>query len=146
MTIRANRDHIRVLLYSYYTTITGWGDPPNIYFLSMVQKCTHGPAILGSLRRLIEERAFMNKLHVVVAHIQEYIYICIYKYIWDIWSVSPNRGAPYRPPPKTRILMIGSPIMVPLSLGNLPYRDITPILENQKEQKPEKRWKLGIYD
>ena len=25
MTIRNNKDHIRVLLYSYYTTITGWG-------------------------------------------------------------------------------------------------------------------------
>ena len=25
MTIRDNRDCIRVLLYSYYTTITGWG-------------------------------------------------------------------------------------------------------------------------
>ena len=25
MTIGQNRDHIRVLLYSYYTTITGWG-------------------------------------------------------------------------------------------------------------------------
>ena len=25
MTIGDNRDHFRVLLYSYYTTITGWG-------------------------------------------------------------------------------------------------------------------------
>ena len=25
MTIRDNRDYLRVLLYSYYTTITGWG-------------------------------------------------------------------------------------------------------------------------
>ena len=25
VTIRDNRDSIRVLLYSYYTTITGWG-------------------------------------------------------------------------------------------------------------------------
>ena len=25
VTIRDNRDYIRVLLYSYYTTITGWG-------------------------------------------------------------------------------------------------------------------------
>ena len=25
VTISENRDHIRVLLYSYYTTITGWG-------------------------------------------------------------------------------------------------------------------------
>ena len=30
VTIRDNRDHIRVLFYSYYTTITGWGGaPPN---------------------------------------------------------------------------------------------------------------------
>ena len=25
VNIRDNRDYIRVLLYSYYTTITGWG-------------------------------------------------------------------------------------------------------------------------
>ena len=25
VTIRDNRDYVRVLLYSYYTTITGWG-------------------------------------------------------------------------------------------------------------------------
>ena len=25
VTIRDNRDYIRVLFYSYYTTITGWG-------------------------------------------------------------------------------------------------------------------------
>ena len=25
VTIRDNKDYIRVLLYSYYTTITGWG-------------------------------------------------------------------------------------------------------------------------
>ena len=25
VTIRGNKDYIRVLLYSYYTTITGWG-------------------------------------------------------------------------------------------------------------------------
>ena len=25
VTIRDNRNYIRVLLYSYYTTITGWG-------------------------------------------------------------------------------------------------------------------------
>ena len=25
VTIKDNRDHIRVLVYSYYTTITGWG-------------------------------------------------------------------------------------------------------------------------
>ena len=27
--IRDNRDYIRVLFYSYYTTIKGWRDPPN---------------------------------------------------------------------------------------------------------------------
>ena len=27
MTVRDNRDYIWVLLYSYYTTITGWGVP-----------------------------------------------------------------------------------------------------------------------
>ena len=31
VTIGDNRDCIRVLLYSYYTTITGWGGPPKIY-------------------------------------------------------------------------------------------------------------------
>ena len=31
VTIRNSKDHIRVLLYSYYTTITGWGSPPKIY-------------------------------------------------------------------------------------------------------------------
>ena len=31
VTIRDNREYIRVLLYSYYTTTTGWGGPPNIY-------------------------------------------------------------------------------------------------------------------
>ena len=30
VTIRDNRDYIRVLLYSYYTTITGWGVLLNI--------------------------------------------------------------------------------------------------------------------
>ena len=30
MTIRYNRDYIRVLLYSYYTTITGVGGPPKV--------------------------------------------------------------------------------------------------------------------
>ena len=30
VTIRDNRDYIRVLLYSYYTTITGVGGPPKI--------------------------------------------------------------------------------------------------------------------
>ena len=33
MTIGDNREHIRVLLYSYYTTITGWGGPPKLYSL-----------------------------------------------------------------------------------------------------------------
>ena len=33
VTIRDNWDYIRVLLFSYYTTITGWGDPP-IFLLS----------------------------------------------------------------------------------------------------------------
>ena len=28
VTIRDHGDYIRVLLYSYYTTITGWGSPP----------------------------------------------------------------------------------------------------------------------
>ena len=27
MTIRDNKDYIRALLYSNYTTITGWGGP-----------------------------------------------------------------------------------------------------------------------
>ena len=31
VTIRDKKDHIRVLLNSYYTTITGWGGPPNEY-------------------------------------------------------------------------------------------------------------------
>ena len=31
VTIMDNRDYIRVLLYSYYTTITGWGGPPKFY-------------------------------------------------------------------------------------------------------------------
>ena len=25
-----NKDYVRVLLYSYYTTITGWGGPPKV--------------------------------------------------------------------------------------------------------------------
>ena len=32
VTIRDNRDNIRVLVYSYYTTITGWGGPPKKYY------------------------------------------------------------------------------------------------------------------
>ena len=35
VTIRDNRDYIRVLLYSYYTTITGWGVPLTYYLLCM---------------------------------------------------------------------------------------------------------------
>ena len=31
VTIGDNRDYIRVLLYSYYATITGWGGPPKFY-------------------------------------------------------------------------------------------------------------------
>ena len=31
VTTRDNRDHIRVLLYSDYTTITGWGGPPSVF-------------------------------------------------------------------------------------------------------------------
>ena len=30
MTIKDNGNYIRVLLYSYYTTITGWGGPLKI--------------------------------------------------------------------------------------------------------------------
>ena len=32
VTIRDNRDYIKILLDSYYTTITGWGGPPKVYF------------------------------------------------------------------------------------------------------------------
>ena len=35
MTIRDNRDYIRVLLYSYNTTITGWGGPPKVLGLGL---------------------------------------------------------------------------------------------------------------
>ena len=31
VAIRDFNDYIRVLLYSYYTTITGWGGPPNLW-------------------------------------------------------------------------------------------------------------------
>ena len=31
VTIRDNRDYIKVLLYSYYTTIAGGGGPPSLY-------------------------------------------------------------------------------------------------------------------
>ena len=30
VTIGDNRDYIRVLLYSHYTTIAGWGGPPKV--------------------------------------------------------------------------------------------------------------------
>ena len=39
VTIRDNRDYIKVLLYSYYTTITGWG------VLLMLLSC-HVPMLL----------------------------------------------------------------------------------------------------
>ena len=32
MTIRDNRDYIKILLDSCYTTITEWGGPPKVYF------------------------------------------------------------------------------------------------------------------
>ena len=35
VTIGDNRDYIRVLLYSYYTTIRGWGGPPKVCFASV---------------------------------------------------------------------------------------------------------------
>ena len=38
VTIRNNRDYIRVLLYSYYTTITGWG-VLLIYYSRTLKKC-----------------------------------------------------------------------------------------------------------
>ena len=31
VTIMDNKDYSRVLLYSCYTTITGWGGPPKVY-------------------------------------------------------------------------------------------------------------------
>ena len=30
VTVRDNKDYVRILLYSYYTGITGWGGPPNL--------------------------------------------------------------------------------------------------------------------
>ena len=36
MTIRDNRDYIRVLLYSYYTTITGWGVLVRFWVLGII--------------------------------------------------------------------------------------------------------------
>ena len=35
VTRRDNKDYIGVLLYSYYTTIIGWGGPPNLYTLNL---------------------------------------------------------------------------------------------------------------
>ena len=29
-TIRGDMDYVRVLLYSHYTPITGWGGPPKV--------------------------------------------------------------------------------------------------------------------
>ena len=37
MTIRDNRAYIRVLLYSYYTTITGWDPPKEFRFLGVLR-------------------------------------------------------------------------------------------------------------
>ena len=34
VTIMDNKDYIRVRLYSYYTTITGWGGPSNVLVLA----------------------------------------------------------------------------------------------------------------
>ena len=64
VTIRDNRDYIRVLLYSYYTTITGWGvllryatfhhrggpqyRPPNTIIL-LIATPQKGPLVQGSL-------------------------------------------------------------------------------------------------
>ena len=31
VTIKDTKDYTRVLLCSYYTAITGWGGPPNLY-------------------------------------------------------------------------------------------------------------------
>ena len=54
VTIRNNRDHIRVLLYSSHTTITGWGGPPQEYAMKLRPSgwggsfmCTRG-RIMGS--------------------------------------------------------------------------------------------------
>ena len=40
VTIRDNRDYIRVLLYSYYTTITGWG----VLLMNSVDENFMGPS------------------------------------------------------------------------------------------------------
>ena len=34
VTRRDNKDHMRILLYCHYTTISGWGVPPKVYRLS----------------------------------------------------------------------------------------------------------------
>ena len=31
VTITDNKDYTRVLSYCFYTTVTGWGDPPKLY-------------------------------------------------------------------------------------------------------------------
>ena len=41
VTIRDNRKYVRVLLYADYTTITGWGGPPNLKSYEAPQRC-HG--------------------------------------------------------------------------------------------------------
>ena len=48
--MRDNDDYIRVLLYSYYTTITGWGVPPKEY---------HAKALLFAFQR--EGSSFLNQ-------------------------------------------------------------------------------------
>ena len=53
VTISDNRDYIRVLLYSYYNTITGWGGPPKILDDLGVPKfhrlCSAGPPCHGRI-------------------------------------------------------------------------------------------------
>ena len=38
VTSTDNKDYIRVLLYSDYTTITGWGVPPKLYSKLLVSR------------------------------------------------------------------------------------------------------------
>ena len=47
VAIRDNGDDIRALLYSYQTTITGWGVPPNSYVKSFIR--------LGSVNRVVQD-------------------------------------------------------------------------------------------
>ena len=61
MTIRDNRDYITVLLYSYYTTITGMGDPPKVYnrYASIPRsRADPGSLGLGSAQPLREQQDF----------------------------------------------------------------------------------------